>query len=104
MIVETGSYLRDLRVAHNKTQKQMSELFGVCRGTYSSWESRYKNKALPVKVCDKFHSVIGILNMAYSNKYVNAILFDREEQKKLERKFENKKESIWKRILRWLKN
>lgn len=46
----TGKDLRALRIENGLTQKEAADIFLVSRGTYSSWESRYKNKKLPTRV------------------------------------------------------
>lgn len=46
----TGKDLRALRIENGLTQKDAADIFLVSRGTYSSWESRYKNKKLPTRV------------------------------------------------------
>lgn len=101
MILETGKFLREMRVSYKKTQKQMACLFNVSRGTYSSWESRYKNKILPESVFEKLPSVVGILN---SGKYINMYIIDEPLLSNIGPQICAKKESIWKRILKWVKN
>lgn len=93
MIVKTGSDLRKVRLEFKKTQKQIGELFGVCRSTYSSWESKYKEKSLPKKVIKRFPD-IGICMCC--NEFTKDIKGIIERVKKL------KKESILKRILKWI--
>lgn len=50
MIKMTGKWLKELRIANNLTQADAAEIFGVKRGTYAAWESKYKSKILPEKV------------------------------------------------------
>jgi len=50
MIKNTGKWLRELRLVNKLTQKQTADLFGVCRSTYSCWESKYNKKILPESV------------------------------------------------------
>lgn len=45
----TGNDLKLIRKAEQKTQKEMAEYFRITRGTYSCWESRYKNRPVPRK-------------------------------------------------------
>lgn len=78
----TGSDLRKQRLFLGLTQKKIGEWFGVSRGTYSSWESRYKHKRLPIYIQKKAKIHLSIAHVF----------------------MESKKESIWKRILRWIKN
>ena len=101
MYLHTGSLLRQIRLSYKKKQKEMACLFGVSRGTYSSWESRYKYKFLPEKVFRKLPFIVGILN---SSKYKNVYILQKPLPKKTKIKIFVEKESIWKRILRWIKN
>ena len=101
MYLHTGSLLREIRLSYKKTQKEMACLFEVSRGTYSSWESRYKYKILPEKVFRKLPSIIDILN---SGKYKNIYIIQKPLPEKTKINIFVEKESIWKRILRWIKN
>ena len=48
-VIIYGRQLREIRIEKKMTQKEMADYFGVTRGTYSCWESRYKDKLLPRK-------------------------------------------------------
>lgn len=100
MIIEhTGFWLREQRLYWCKTQKEMAKFFGVKRGTYSSWESRYKRKKLPhkiLKLCIGY--LIALSAIETSREICSAYKFQQEFEKN------HKKESIWKRILKWIKN
>lgn len=74
----TGAWLRSIRLYCHLTQKKMAELFGVKRGTYSSWESKYKDKRLPNNV---ILMLIKLQIEIHKNK---------------------KTESIFRRILKWI--
>lgn len=78
----TGSDLRKQRLFLGLTQKKMAHYFGVSRGTYSSWESKYKHKRLPIYVQKKAKVHLSVAHIFAKSK----------------------KESILKRILRWIKN
>ena len=62
MVKKTGKYLRELRIMNGLTQKEAAEIFSTNRGTYSSWESRYKKKILPKKVLSNYAIKMLILN------------------------------------------
>lgn len=76
----SGSWLRGIRLYDGLTQKEMANRLGTNRGTYSSWESKYKRRRLPQKVLCR----------------VYGYLF---EPHKIE---VYKQESIFKRILKWI--
>lgn len=80
----SGSWLRGIRLYDGLTQKEMANRLGTNRGTYSSWESKYKRRRLPQKVlCRVYTYLFG--------------------QHKIEYKVEvYKQESIFKRILKWI--
>ena len=50
MIRHTGLWLKEVRLANRLKQREACEFFKVSRGTYSSWESRYKARILPQSV------------------------------------------------------
>lgn len=83
IICFTGSSLRTIRISYGYTQKRMAELLATKRGTYSSWESKYKNKLLPKKVQRKIHTFI----MCETRRV---------------RIHKIKKESLFTRILKWI--
>lgn len=85
MIKFTGTSLRTIRISYGYTQKRMAELFETKRGTYSSWESKYKNKILPRKTQCKIWTFI------------------KNESAKLRiQELKVKKESLFKRIVKWI--
>lgn len=43
-----GEDLKKVRLLYNMKQKDMAIFFGVARSTYAVWESRYKNRLLPI--------------------------------------------------------
>ena len=93
-MIITGNHLKYFRKSHFLTQKEMAKYFGVCRGTYSNWECLYKEKRLPVHVIKK--------SIQVENK-IHLELYLQPERPKIEI-YPCKKESIFKRILKWLKN
>lgn len=89
----TGRHLRELRLYYDQTQKQMAQLMGVCRGTYSNWECLYKDKQLPKAVKARLYHVIPILDReVWSKRAIIMPILNKP------------KKSFWKRILKWLKN
>lgn len=82
----TGQWLRELRIANNLTQSDAGEIFGVKRGTYAAWESKYKARILPEKILK-------------SDGLTWLIRFDVRAKKEEEK---NKKESITRRIIKWI--
>lgn len=89
----TGRHLREIRLYYDQSQKQMAQLMGVCRGTYSNWESIYKNKKLPKSICDRLYPIIPILDRKVWEK--RAIIMPIVKKTK---------KPFWKRIFKWLKN
>lgn len=88
----SGHRLRDERLYWGKTQKQMAVWMGVSRGTYASWESRYKNRNLPENVRKKLFCIV----TGWENQK-----FLYHHMQEFEEIFEEK-ESIWKRIYKWI--
>ena len=86
MIRHTGKWMRELRLWNQLTQKQAGELFGVCRSTYSNWESRYARKVLPEHILK--HKAYGMLM---------AVSAQRPEKNKRE------KQTIKERVIQCLK-
>lgn len=79
---QTGRWLKGIRLYDGLTQKEMASRLGTNRGTYSSWESRYKQRRLPQK----------ILNRVYVYILGKSTTIEVYEEK----------ESIFKRILKWI--
>lgn len=93
-MIITGNHLKYFRKSHFLTQREMAAYFGVPRGTYSNWECLYKEKRLPVHVIKKS---ICVENKIHLELYI-------KKPGKIYVCPEVKKESIFKRILKWLKN
>lgn len=91
---QTGKWLRELRILNGLTQKKASELFGVKRSTYSCWECRYKRKILPKHVRDS-----DTMRMLVMQHPVTSTSFKHV----VEEISETKKENIFERIKRWIK-
>lgn len=43
-----GEDLKKVRLLYKMKQKDMAMFFGVARSTYAVWETKYKNKLLPI--------------------------------------------------------
>lgn len=81
----TGTWLRSIRLYNSLTQEEMAKFMGTNRGTYSSWESRYKHKHLPSYVISR-----AILFSVGTHRMV---IVDTEDEEK---------ESIFTRIWKWI--
>lgn len=84
----TGKDLRHLRIVNCVSQKIAADLFLTSRGTYSCWESRYKNKKLPKRVT----SDAGFFMLLTKSSFIQ------RDKKTFTQKKKNKKG-----FLRWLK-
>lgn len=76
----TGAWLRSIRLYRQFTQKEMAKRLGTNRSTYSTWESRYKEKRLPN----------------------NVILMLIKLQIEIHKNRKEKTESIFRRIIKWI--
>ena len=79
MYIATGKDLRKIRIEYGMKQKEMAKCFKISRGTYSCWESRYKDLPLPRK---KHLSEFLAIEFSYEAKKRNED-FAKEEQSSL---------------------
>ena len=68
MIRYTGLWLKEIRLANRLKQREACEFFKVSRGTYSSWESRYKARILPQSVLNNEGLCLMINHLVHNRK------------------------------------